>query len=78
MALDDKQLLGCVYIDPPHTAQTDADVWYWARQSELAGRLEDTLQAFIVDWLAREWPFARITLNGAVTSLDRLPPDPAG
>jgi hypothetical protein len=74
MSLDEARLLGCVYIDPPQEAGTDADVWYWARQSELATGLEDALRAFVVRWLAREWPFRRVTLNGAV---ERLEP-PAG
>jgi hypothetical protein len=71
MSLDEKRLLGCVYIDPPEEAGTDAEIWFWARQSELAGGLESTLQAFLLDWLVDAWPFATVTLNGAVTPLAR-------
>jgi hypothetical protein len=64
MSLDESKLLGCVYIDPPREDETDADVWYWARQSELAGGLEGDLHKFLLHWLAEGWPFKRITLNG--------------
>ena len=66
MSLDESRLLGCVYIDPPHVAGTDADVWFWARQSELAGGLEAELEVFLRRWLSDRWPFASITFNGAV------------
>lgn len=65
MSLDEARLLGCVYVDPPHDEGTDADVWFWARQSELAAGLEDELGAFVETWLARDWPFAIVTINGA-------------
>jgi hypothetical protein len=71
MSLDEKRLLGCVYVDPPHQEGTDADIWFWARQSELASGLESELQAFLLPWLADHWPFKSVTLNGAVTQLTR-------
>lgn len=74
MALDERRLLGCVYVDPPHQAGTDADVWFWARRSELASGLEAALESFLHRWLADAWPFATITLNGAPTRLRRSPP----
>ncbi len=69
MSLDEKRLLGCVYVDPPQEAGTDADVWFWARQSELEGGLESELQSFLVPWLAENWPFRSVTLNAAVRQL---------
>lgn len=69
MSLDGTRLLGCVYVDPPHQAGTDADVWYWARQSELASGLEDELAAFLPRWLAHAWPFGTVAINGAATRL---------
>ena len=66
LASDEKRILGCVYVDPPHAEGTDADIWFWARQSELASGLEDALEEFLVGWLATSWPFARVSLNGAV------------
>ena len=69
MSLDERRLLGCVYVDPPQHDGTDADVWYWARQSELANGLEGELQVFLRRWLAESWPFGTVSLNGALTTL---------
>lgn len=69
MSKDEARLLGCVYVDPPRGADTDADVWFWARASELASGLEDDLAAFLSRWLATAWPFAVVTLNGVTTAL---------
>ncbi len=69
VSVDGSRLLGCVYVDPPHVAETDADIWFWARQSELASGLELELEGFLRRWLAQAWPFASITLNGEVTAL---------
>jgi hypothetical protein len=69
MSLDEQRLLGCVYIDPPHEPGTDADVWFWARQSELASGLETDLAAFLGTWLTKAWPFKTITFNGERISL---------
>lgn len=69
MSRDESRLLGCVYIDPPHLDGTDADVWYWARSSELAAGLEDELGAFLHRWLANDWPFRTVTINGVRTTL---------
>lgn len=71
MSKDEARLLGCVYVDPPHRAGADADVWYWARQGELGRGLEDELATFVPRWLASDWPFATVTINGKPTRLPR-------
>jgi hypothetical protein len=73
MSLDEQRLLGCVYIDPPHEPGTDADVWFWARQSELASGLEAELASFLATWLATAWPFKTVTFNGERRSLREAP-----
>ena len=73
MSLDEQRLLGCVYIDPPHEPGTDADVWFWARQSELASGLENDLAAFLATWLAKAWPFRTVTFNGERIGLRDAP-----
>ncbi|MBK8739668.1 MAG: GNAT family N-acetyltransferase [Betaproteobacteria bacterium] len=69
MSLDGARLLGCVYIDPPREPGVDAEVWLWARQSELAAGLEGELERFVVDWLGRSWPFKSIHLQGEFKAL---------
>ena len=71
MSLDGARLLGCVYIDPPREPDVDAEVWLWARQSELAAGLEIELERFVVDWLERSWPFKAVRLQGEHKALRR-------
>lgn len=63
-SLDASQVLGCVYLFPPSQAGVDADVFYWARTSELAGGLPDHLWENLRRWLATDWGFRRVVLNG--------------
>ena len=71
MSLDGARLLGCVYIDPPREPDVDAEVWLWARQSELASGLEGELERFVVDWLGSSWPFKSVRLQGEHKALGR-------
>jgi hypothetical protein len=73
MSVDEQRQLGCVYIDPPHEPGTDADIGFWARQSELASGLENDLASFLATWLAKAWPFRTVTFNGERRSLRDAP-----
>lgn len=64
MSLDEKRVLGCVYIDPPGKAGFEAEVYYWVRQSELAAGLDDHLGQTLKRWLAEAWPFERVAYPG--------------
>ena len=55
--LDESTVLGCVYIEPTKRRGYDAVVYLWARQSELAGGLEDRLYRAVQEWLRSHWPF---------------------
>jgi hypothetical protein len=70
--VDLSRMLGCVYIYPASTAEVDAEVWFWTRQSELKNNLEHDLELFIIDWLARSWPFCLVTLNGKCQKIKKL------
>jgi len=50
-------VVGCVYVEPTRKRGHDAEVYLWARQSELAGGLEDRLYTAVTDWISRAWPF---------------------
>lgn len=72
MSPDESRLLGCVYIDPPDTAEapgTEAEVWYWARASELAAGMEEELGRFVHGWLQSAWPFRVVVINGQTVAL---------
>jgi hypothetical protein len=55
---------GCVYVNPTRKRGYDAEVYFWARQSELAGGLEARLHSALKDWLAKEWPFKKVAFPG--------------
>jgi hypothetical protein len=57
-------VLGCVYVEPTRKHGHDAEVYLWARQSELAGGLEDRLYAVVKDWIATTWPFESTAFPG--------------
>ncbi len=62
--LDEARVLGCVYILPTRKRGHDAEVYLWARQSELAGGLEDRLYATVEDWVSTQWPFTMAAFPG--------------
>lgn len=62
--LDESRVLGCVYIVPTRKRGYDAEVYLWARQSELSGGLEDRLYAAVKNWVATEWPFHGVGYPG--------------
>lgn len=61
---DESVVTGCVYINPTRKRGYDAVVYLWARQSELAGGMEDRLYAAVKEWLAKEWPFRKAAFPG--------------
>lgn len=54
------ELLGCVYIDPPAVAGTDAMVSWWVVDKEVGSELERTLDAFVPGWLTDTWGFRAV------------------
>ncbi|MHB1393940.1 MAG: GNAT family N-acetyltransferase [Clostridia bacterium] len=64
MSLDESECLGCVYIDPSHVKEYDAEVYLWARQSELESGLEDHLFQAVQKWVDEVWPFQRVAYPG--------------
>ena len=58
------RVVGCVYIDPSTREGHDAAVFLWARQSELAGGLEERLHAAVKNWLRTAWPFVAVAFLG--------------
>lgn len=65
---DESRVLGCVYIEPTRKRGYDAEVYLWARQSELTTGLEDRLYAAVREWLATLWPFRSVAFPGRSVS----------
>ena len=60
----ESQVIGCVYINPTRRSGFDAEVYLWARQSELAGGLEALLYSKVQAWLQADWPFKTVAFPG--------------
>ena len=59
------------YVMPPQRACYDAQVFYWARSSELASGLEAHLGAAVHAWLAEQWTWwPRVAYPGRDISWD--------
>ena len=67
--VEESQVLGCVYIYPSKFQHLDAEIWFWARQSELANNLEQELRHFMLGWLAKSWPFNVVKINTETVKL---------
>lgn len=64
VSLSEEAVLGCVYIEPTRKSGFDAEVYLWARKSELAGGLETRLHDAVRKWLAEKWPFRSVAFPG--------------
>jgi hypothetical protein len=71
------RVLGCAYILPTRKRSYDAEIYLWARQSELAGGLEERLYIAIKAWIASDWPFSSVAFPGRSVSWElwRAPED---
>ena len=61
---DESRVVGCVYIYPTRKRGFDAEVYLWARQSELAAGLEQRLHTTVKEWIARDWPLRAVAFPG--------------
>ena len=60
---DESRVLGCAYLYPSDKAGFDGMAFWWARESELAGGLDDRLGAAFRAMLA-DLPLSRIAFPG--------------
>lgn len=63
---DERELLGCVYIDPPPGAvpsDTDAVVSWWVVDHAVGSDLERALDRFVPRWLREVWRFERVEFS---------------
>lgn len=58
---DERELLGCVYIDPPAApGDAGAVVSWWVVDHAVGGPLEVALAERVPQWLATDWPFTDV------------------
>ena len=66
VSLDETRVLGCVYIDPPENADSDAVVVMWVRQTEYEKGLDEILFNRVRNWISSDWPFKKVDYPGRV------------
>lgn len=64
VSLDERRVLGCLYINPTELEGADARVHMWARQSEHAFGLDPILFETVKKWMAEAWPFEVVVYPG--------------
>ena len=66
VSLDETRVLGCIYINPPETTDSDAVVVMWVRQTEYDKGLDEILFNNVRDWISSDWPFRKVAYPGRV------------
>jgi RimJ/RimL family protein N-acetyltransferase len=64
VSLDETRVLGCVYINPPETTDSDAVVIMWVRAREYDKGLDKILFNAVKDWISSNWPFKKVDYPG--------------
>jgi RimJ/RimL family protein N-acetyltransferase len=64
VSLDETKVLGCVYINPPETTDSDAVVIMWVRAREYDKGLDKILFNAVKDWISSNWPFKKVDYPG--------------
>lgn len=64
VSLDETRVLGCVYIAPPETTDSNAVVVMWVRQTEYDKGLGEILFNEVRNWISSEWPFKKVDYPG--------------
>lgn len=57
---DEREVLGCVYLNPPADKAADVDVHMWVREREYPGGRALLLHRAVHEWLESAWPFRRV------------------
>lgn len=61
---DGKRERGSVYVQPSPVAGYDAVVRMWVTKADYDAGFEAELYAWVVQWIARDWPFAKVAYPG--------------
>jgi len=61
---DGSRELGSVYVSPSPVAGYDAMVAMWVTKAEYDKGFDAELYRWVTEWVAREWPFAKVAYPG--------------
>jgi hypothetical protein len=62
--LDERQVIGCLYINPTTKGDYDASISMWVRASMLDKGLDTILFNSVKQWIAKDWPFKKVGYPG--------------
>lgn len=61
---------GCVYVYPSRVPGHDAQVVLWVTAAEYEAGFDAELYAWTQEWIARDWPFAKVAYPGRAIAWD--------
>lgn len=68
---DRKRERGCVYVQPSPVPGYGAVVRMWVTKAEYDAGFDAELQAWVMQWMAKEWPFAQVAYPGRTISWEQ-------
>lgn len=68
---DGKRERGCVYVQPSPVPGYGAVVRMWVTKAEYDAGFDAELQAWVMQWMAKEWPFAQVAYPGRTISWEQ-------
>ncbi|MBF9150150.1 twin-arginine translocation pathway signal protein [Novosphingobium jiangmenense] len=67
---DGKRERGCVYVQPSPVPGYGAVVRMWVTKAEYDAGFDAQLQAWVMQWMTKDWPFAKVAYPGRTISWD--------
>jgi hypothetical protein len=64
VSLDEKEVLGCVYIFKPNKKSYDAEIYMWVKESAFNKGLDFVLFTSVKKWVDEKWPFKKVAYPG--------------
>tara|TARA_B100001093_G_C26844417_1_gene1022090 strand:- start:377 stop:928 length:552 start_codon:yes stop_codon:yes gene_type:complete len=57
VSLDEKRVIGCLYINPTNRGDFDVSITMWVRADVVEEGYDEFLFATVKEWISEDWPF---------------------
>ncbi len=64
VSLDEREVLGCLYINPTTKEDYEASITMWVRSSVLDKGLDPILFETVKSWIEEAWPYKKVAYPG--------------
>lgn len=71
VSLDEKRVLGCLYMYPTDKGEFDAEITMWVRADIVDDGSDAILFQTVSDWVAESWPFKNPAYPGRTVDWDQ-------